>query len=144
MKITYVKEVACPIGRTLVEKALALAEHDLRRRLDAVEVVAVGNKTMQRLNNHYRGKDAPTDVLSFAWGETATPGPSPLGAQIYLNYPYIVRQARDFSVPVKEEFVRMLIHGLLHSLGFDHDTPRRSKPMFALQEKIVGRIFSRL
>ena len=104
----------------------------------AVEVHLVGDARIRKLNKQYRGIDKPTDVLSFAWKEDPGYQGALLG-QIYMSVPYIERQAKRFNVSAKEEFVRMLVHGLLHIVGYDHMKDKEAKQMFSLQEKIVLR-----
>jgi probable rRNA maturation factor len=101
-----------------------------------VEIIIVGDSEIKRLNREYRGKNKTTDVLSFAWQEDGIVRTKILG-QVYLCYPQIRRQAKIWRVPAKKEFARMLIHGLLHLVGYDHDNDEDSKKMFSLQEKVV-------
>ena len=108
----------------------------------SVEINIVGDRRIQTLNRVFRGRNQPTDVLSFAWREDPAYRGALLG-QLYLAMPYIIRQAKRFSVSPPEEFVRLLTHGLLHIVGYDHDTTRKAKRMFYLQEKIVTRAYPR-
>jgi probable rRNA maturation factor len=111
----------------IVRAALAAA----RRPSARVGVHFVGERRMRTLNRASRGVDRPTDVLSFPlqsaddWGD------------IFLCVPYLQRQAGRFGVPYAEEAARMLIHGILHLSGHDHDTKRRAATMFALQERVL-------
>jgi probable rRNA maturation factor len=61
--------------------------------------------------------------------------------QIFIAYPQIKRQAKQYKISEKEEFVRMLVHGLLHLVGYDHNTIKDEKKMLNLQEKIVNNIY---
>lgn len=104
-----------------------------REKIDgSVSVHLVGTKKIASLNAMYRGIDAPTDVLSFEtgeqWGNEVDLG------DIFLCQPYIIDQAKRFDVPLREEARRMLIHGVLHLLGYDHETEREAAQMFAKQE----------
>jgi len=90
------------------------------------------------MNFQYRGKDRTTDVLSFGLyeGESSRAQGNELG-DIFICVPQIIRQARRFSVSTKEEFIRMLVHGILHLLGYDHETSSDATRMFELQEKLL-------
>jgi len=101
-----------------------------------VELTVIGDKEMTKLNYHYRGKKYPTDVLSFAWQEEKEMKTNMLG-QIFICYPQIKRQAKDWGVKEKEELVRMLIHGLLHLTGHDHEEKKQAKKMFKIQEGLI-------
>ena len=101
----------------------------------------VGEKRIQTLNKLYRNKDSVTDVLAFALQDIKTPVDNlqDLG-DVFICIPQIKRQAREFKVSEKEEFTRILVHGVLHLLGLDHLKERDAKKMFYLQEKIVFKI----
>lgn len=102
-----------------------------------VEINIVGEKEIKSLNKKYRNKNKVTDVLSFAWQEDKKIKSNFLG-QIYICLPQIKRQAKEYNVTIKEEFKRMLIHGLLHLVGYDHQIDKDEKKMFALQDKILS------
>jgi len=101
-----------------------------------VEIILVGRAMMRRLNLDYRGVDRVTDVLSFAWQEDKILLGQSLG-QIYLCPAQIVGQAKEFDVSAREELKRMLAHGILHLLGYDHQDKKRAEKMFSIQEKLV-------
>jgi len=95
----------------------------------------IGDKKMKRLNRQHRGQDKTTDVLSFAMEEGKDLG------DIFISIPQIERQARQFGVSTKEEFTRILIHGILHLLGYDHKKSADAKKMFAMQELLLKKIY---
>ena len=70
---------------------------------------------IHRLNAEWRGKDKPTDVLSFPSGEEETLG------DVVISVPTMKRQAREYKVRPAEECLRLLIHGTLHLIGYDHE-----------------------
>ena len=99
-----------------------------------ISVTLLDDDEIRRLNAEYLGRDAPTDVLAFALGDEE----SPLG-DVYVGVPQARRQAEDLGVPVTEELVRLVVHGTLHALGYDHPegAERESSPMFVRQEALV-------
>lgn len=102
----------------------------------------VGEKMIKKLNKQFLGKDIVTDVLSFPLGERGTGNgeqESDLG-DVFLCLPRIEKQAKEFGVSFEEEFCRMLTHGILHLLGFDHTDKKKAKKMFKLQERIVKQL----
>jgi probable rRNA maturation factor len=106
-----------------------------------VSIHVIGDTRMRRLNNHYRHKDRTTDVLSFAMQEDNTmPFVEKDFGDIFISMPQIRRQARQHAISVKEELVRMVIHGVLHVLGYDHITLKEEKKMFGLQEMFVKKL----
>ncbi len=112
----------------------------------------VSDKTIQEMNLDYRGKDEPTDILSFvqsddiedfSWPEIqmdATDGPPEeikvLGDMV-ISLDTLKRNALSFSVEPDEELFRLLIHGLLHLLGEDHKTNDATEPMLVKQEQLL-------
>lgn len=97
----------------------------------------VGDKKIRQLNKNYRKNDQITDVISFAFGEGKKIGQSEDIGDIFISLPQVCRQAKEFGIMVEEELARMLIHGLLHLLGYDHQTIVEEKRMIKLQEKIL-------
>lgn len=109
----------------------------------SLDIIIVTSQAMRRLNLKWRGINRDTDVLSFAWRETDDTNSGPLG-EIYLCPTKIRQQAQDFSVKISEELARVVVHGLLHLVGYDHGVVKDANKMFKLQEKIVDKICSRL
>ncbi len=92
---------------------------------------------LQKLNHQYMGIDAPTDVLSFP-----VPFENPDTGNIYLgdiliSFPTAVRQSKSAGHPTEEEIALLLVHGILHLLGYDHTTNEEKESMWALQESIL-------
>lgn len=129
-------EIKAPTTNKELQKIALVISKKEKKIKGIVELNIIGDKKMTELNYQFRGKKYPTDVLSFAWGEEGKVKSSLLG-QIYLCYPQIVRQAKEYKTTAKAEMTRMLIHGLLHLVGHDHIKPNQAKKMFALQETAV-------
>jgi probable rRNA maturation factor len=90
-----------------------------------VEVVLADAATVQDLNRLYRGKDEATDVLSFAAHEgeafVEAPGASPSLGEVIVCLPVAEAQALSAGRDVKPEVAHLVVHGLLHLLGYDHE-----------------------
>ncbi len=97
-----------------------------------MEVAFVGERTIRRLNRDWMGEDRPTDVLSFPFGEPL-PGEPPEAAtpagDVIICVPVCERAAAARRIPLDREIARMLIHGTLHLLGYDHATARQAARM---------------
>ncbi|MCB0363567.1 MAG: rRNA maturation RNase YbeY [Bdellovibrionales bacterium] len=99
--------------------------------LKEVVIVFLSSEEAQRLNREFRHKDYATDVLSFSSGD-----PSCLG-EIVISLDKIRQQAKQHRMGVKEELSYLVLHGLLHLLGFDHErSEAEAKSMFRLQDSI--------
>lgn len=118
-----------------------------RKKLE-IELIIVGEKRIKSLNKVWRGKDAATDVLSFGnnggkkkTGFILAPDNINNMGEIFICYPAAARQARQYGSSVKEEMARLLVHGILHLAGYDHEkSASEARKMFDLQEKIAGEI----
>ena len=137
--IDFTKTVKCPITANSVKKIVLSVGKKNKKIKGIIEVGIIGEKRIKKLNNIYRGIDKTTDVLSFAWQEESKVQGEYLG-QIFICYPQIQKQAKEYKVTIKEEFTRMLIHGLLHIIGYDHEKKKEAEKMFSLQEKELAKI----
>ena len=126
--------------KKLADLSLKIAGFDGRY---AVSLALVGDLRIRRLNKVWRGIDKVTDVLSFDFspepgfaGTAGADGLQQLG-DIVISLPQVRRQAKEIGRPVGQELSLMLVHGLLHLLGLDHDTARKETRMFGLQQEIL-------
>ena len=126
----------------LIKRTVKFASGFEKKIIGVVEINLVSSDEIKRLNRIYRGQNKVTDVLSFAWNEEAIIKTKILG-QLYISPLKIKSQAKEFDVPENEEFVRMLAHGLLHLVGYEHAKNKQAKRMFDLQEKIVRNVLNK-
>lgn len=111
-------------------------------RLYEVSVVLADDVMLQQLNNQYRGKEAPTNVLSFssdlANDEIIPDGePRPLG-DIILSWDTLSREASDLKIEMRDHFTHLLVHGMLHLLGFDHENDEDATEMETCEVEILS------
>lgn len=99
-----------------------------------VSIEFVGDARMRRLNREYRHKDRTTDVLAFACREAGGPL-SPMLGDIVVSVPTAMRQAVSIGHSVNEELIQLLVHGLLHLVGYDHE--RNEKEAQRMRRKEV-------
>ncbi len=133
---------SCPYKSSWVTKVVGVVSKREKKVRGVVEINVVEKKIIKKINWQWRGKNQVTDVLSFAWQEgPATPGIRHLG-EIYLCYEKIKEQAKEYKITTKEEFVRMLVHGLLHLVGYDHMNSVDAPKMFKKQEAIIKECLS--
>ena len=105
------------------------------RRIAAISLTFVGKERMRELNRRWRGADRATDVLAFA-----LEGPAgALTGDIYVCRALALRQAAARHLPLRQELLRLAIHGTLHVLGYDHpeDERRTGSAMWRRQERYL-------
>ena len=107
-----------------------------------VSVLFTGDAFIQKLNRDYRGKDEPTDVLSFAQVDNKEAFPENRGrfyaGDIVISMDTLAKNASYFGIGMNEELKRLLIHGILHLSGMDHENNNPDQPMLVMQEKILN------
>jgi probable rRNA maturation factor len=108
-------------------------------------VLIVDDAKMQRLNARYRGIDRPTDVLAFAMREEpfADLHPEVLG-DVVISAETALRQARAHQHSLTEELTRLLIHGTLHVLGYDHEVSPADARLMQAKERALWRLVAPL
>lgn len=120
----------------LWQKKIALKTLKFLNLKQLVSIVLVGDKRIQELNKEYRHKNKVTDVLSFGdWQEEDFLG------EVIICVPQAKRQAKEFGIDFKSEMARLLIHGILHLAGYDHEKSKKEeKIMFGLQDQILKKV----
>lgn len=108
------------------------------RAAGELSVLVTGDAQIRVLNREYRRKDRPTDVLSFPQADGEGPGRAALLGDVVISLDTARRQAREAGRPLNEELVRLLGHGLLHLLGYDHETPDDARRMAAAERRLLG------
>jgi probable rRNA maturation factor len=139
VKINLNKIFKCHFTKQTVAKVVNYLSQVEPKVSGEVEINIVGNQYIKKINKEFRGINKATDVLSFAWAEDKFIPTDFLG-QIYISYPKIKTQATENHITIKEEFIRMLTHGILHLVGYDHQTKNDTNKMFHLQEEVVKKI----
>jgi len=113
-----------------------------------MSLVFTDSETVQRLNRDYRGVDEPTDVLAFymlpqqadkdSFFVYPPDGVTRLG-EVIISYPQAAEQAKKQGHSVEKELALLIIHGILHLLGYDHEKPEEEKRMREREEELLGK-----
>jgi len=109
--------------------------------LEGVEVslYITDDEEIRELNRTYRNKDRPTDVLSFPFGEEV--GGVKLLGEIVISQDTALRQAQKLGHSLREEVRRLVVHGLVHLLGYDHEKGLEEERKFRkVEEFLLGRL----
>lgn len=129
-------------GRALVATAKRLLAA-AGERGSSLSLTLVDDAAIRTLNREHRGKDKPTDVLSFSLVEgngAAPPEQERLLGDVVISVDTAKRQAKDYSATLQDELYRLLIHGILHVLGHDHERADERRAMVAQERRLAAAI----
>lgn len=107
-----------------------------------ISIAIDGDERIRQLNFDFLGIDAPTDVLSFpSGGDEVDPesGHAYLG-DLIISYPRALLQAQAAGHAVENEILLLIVHGILHLLGYDHATPEDKEEMWRIQGEILNKL----
>jgi probable rRNA maturation factor len=135
--------IRVPVSRAAIVDAARATLRAERIKNALISITLLNPAAIARMNVAHLGHTGPTDVISF--GFTRATRTDPVVGDIYIA-PAVARDnARARGAAVREELVRLAVHGTLHVLGFDHpaDENREQSPMWRRQERIVARLVGR-
>lgn len=95
-----------------------------------ISIAFIGDAEIKKINKRYRGLNKPTDVLSFS-------GEEDFLGEILIDYNQIKRQAKKYSHTTEQELIFILVHGLLHLIGFDDKTEKGRREIDQLAKKFI-------
>ncbi len=104
--------------------------------------IVTDNTYIQEINNQYRNKNYPTDVISFT-EEDDFPGMEDSGCKflgdVYLSLEKALEQSTEYKVTFPDEVKRLVVHSILHLIGYDHEISKfEEKRMFQMEDKILS------
>ena len=130
----------------VIERAVQLTlKHQNESPEMNLSVVLTDSRRLRKLNRDYLGIDAPTDVLSFPASESDGSETDPeTGARylgdILISVPYAAKSAKKAGHPLEAELQLLVVHGVLHLLGYDHAKPREKARMWKAQREILTQL----
>ncbi len=133
------RELTLPFAKGLIEKAgmAALAQKSKNGELT---VVLTGDGELRKLNREYLGIDAPTDVLSFPSSEIDPETRASYLGDVLISLQRAEAQAKAAGHPLEAEVQLLVIHGVLHLLGYDHARPEDKRRMWSAQAKALEQL----
>jgi probable rRNA maturation factor len=115
----------------------------LEPRSATVNLVIVDDSYIREINREFRNLDKPTDVISFSYlddsSNTALDGED-VGGEVYVSYQTVEKEAKQLGVDPGSLFLRVGVHGLLHVIGFDHETDDDAAAMEREEKAILSRV----
>ncbi len=131
-----------PVWTRALARWCAAVCDEMGARSWELSVLLCDDAVIAALNEKYRGKKGPTDVLSFRQQDRKSPGLGDAVGDLVISLPTVRRNAEESGVSWEEELKRVAAHGILHLSGLDHG-PRGGGPMIELQERIVKKLSRR-
>ena len=104
-----------------------------------VNIVFINDEKMTDLNEKYKKRKGPTDVLSFNLSDESS---GRVEGEVYISLEKAKEQSLEFNVPYREEIIRLVTHGLLHLADYTHDSEEKYQSMMENTEKFVSRFVS--
>ena len=141
-EITITNETDEYVDKDLLNKVAdyAMMSEDVNNGV--VNIIIVDNKRIREINKEYRKIDKETDVISFALEDDDTFIELPIRVlgDIYISIDKVKVQASEYGHSEKREICFLVVHGILHLLGYDHMNASDEKVMFSKQEKILDEL----
>ncbi len=141
-EITITNETDEYVDEALLNKVAdyAMMSEDVNNGV--VNIIIVDNKKIREINKKYRGIDRETDVISFALEDDDTFIELPIRVlgDIYISIDKVKVQASEYGHSEKREICFLVVHGILHLLGYDHMNTSDEKVMFSKQDKILDEL----
>jgi len=131
-----------PVGKDLkikMNNAFKLICNEEEISKCSINLKIMNDKSMQRLNKKYRSKDTPTNVLSFANEDISKSITGNLG-DIAISYEFVKRESVELDIEFHDHMIHMLIHGVYHILGFDHNNNKMAEVMENKEIKLLKKL----
>lgn len=134
-------ESSVKIKKTPIKEFMLKVLETLGKDKWEISLLFTGDAFIRKLNKEYRGKDESTDVLSFAQLDTKEIFPSKgnrfYAGDIVISMETLAQNATCFNISMNDELKRLLVHGILHLSGMDHENNNPDQPMLVYQENIL-------
>jgi probable rRNA maturation factor len=120
----------------------ARAVATLAPRARVVNVIVTNDRVIRDLNRRYRGKDKATDVLSFSYLEDGSGAGDDAAGDVFVSHQTLARDARRLGVPPENLALRIVVHGFLHVLGYDHENDADASRMERRERTLLRRVLT--
>ena len=130
----YKKAVKQTFISNIAERILGYLNIPIESELS---IIIDGDELIRELNRKYRSQDEPTDVLSFPSDEIDPQTNFRYFGDVIISYPRALAQAQTGGHTVEDELTLLIVHGILHLLGYDHEEENEQKEMWDVQKRIL-------
>jgi probable rRNA maturation factor len=134
---TTIKTKFKTLGKTAAQQTIDHITID-RHPLIEISILLSNDDKLQELNKLYRGKNKPTNVLSFPSNTPPTKGRDVYLGDIAISFNTLYNEAREQNKTFQDHFIHMVVHSILHLLGYDHEKKAEAAIMESLEKKILS------
>ena len=138
MDIQFINTEEWGIDEKVFKPVVDRLKKHLPKTKGDLNVIFVDDTKIHRLNKAYRHKDQPTDVLSFSYLDRLDPSTAPTIGEVFISVPRAKEQAPLYKNSLNQELEKLIVHGVLHIFGYDHETDKDYLKMSAMEERILG------
>ncbi|WP_068311112.1 rRNA maturation RNase YbeY [Polycladidibacter hongkongensis] len=125
------------LARAAIDKAVAISSLEYAANSE-ISLVFTNDNAVQKLNNQWRGKNKPTNVLSFPGDEGEYLPYGPLLGDIVIARETVEREAAELDTPFSHHLTHLIVHGTLHLFGYDHQISEEAEEMEGEERKILA------
>ena len=143
MEINFFYQTKLPpyYKKTKLYKAtVSFATRKQKNKFETINIVIVSPKEILRINKEFLGHNYVTDVITF---ENPSPVNNKIYADIFVCFSQVKKQAEELGKPFRKELLTVIIHGILHLIGYDDDTLEKRDEMNALAENIAEKFLKK-
>lgn len=131
-------DLSLPADASVARQIAALVQENEQHRFKLIEVVCVDKEEIVRLNREHLDRTYVTDIISFRYDADASK--KAVEGTLFCCLPRIIEQAKEYNVSAEQEFKRIIIHGLLHLVGYKDKTEAQQKTMQQREDFYLGLI----
>ena len=131
MKVNIINKYDELSYNEVIDKVLKNGFNILNKRDFSINIILVNSNEIQELNKTYRDKDYETDVLTFPDGYLNNLG------DVFISIPKAISQAEEYGHSFERELGFLTVHGLLHTIGYEHETSEEEKVMTDIQNRVL-------
>ena len=122
------------VNKNICRNLISIVFSDIDIKNAFITIIFGGDKLLNLIKKEFFGKDHLTDVISFRLDDNQTKN---IEGEIYISFPRAKENAKNFKVPFEKEIARLIIHGLLHLVGYRDDTSKLKQEMTFYEDKYL-------
>ena len=135
IKNLHISSVDTQISKSALHELIRDLTKDLNFRIESLEINFTNSEKIREINRQYLGHDYSTDILSFNYSEDI----SILDGEIIISLDDARNNSKKFKVPFNQEIARLVLHGVLHLIGFDDNNRLNKIKMKRMENKLLNR-----